>query len=52
MAGNSESSGDSRQAGRLTEEQRAELKRRDAELAADPQSALTWEQIRASVEAN
>lgn len=31
-------------------EQRAELARRDAELDADPASALTWEQIRASVD--
>jgi len=34
----------------LTAEQRAELARRDAELNADPGIALTWEQIRASVE--
>lgn len=46
-----ESLGDSRPAGRLSDEQRAELSRRDAELRADPQSALTWDQIRASIEA-
>lgn len=42
--------GDDRPAGRLTAEQRTELTRRDAELAADPGIALTWEQIRAGVE--
>ena len=36
---------------RLTAEQRVELARRDAELEANPGIALTWEQIRASVEA-
>ena len=36
---------------RLTAEQRAELARRDAELDASPGIALTWEQIRASIEA-
>jgi putative addiction module component (TIGR02574 family) len=45
-----ESLGDDRPAGRLTAGQRAELARRDAELAADPGIALTWEQIRAGVE--
>jgi putative addiction module component (TIGR02574 family) len=35
----------------LTAEQRSELVRRDAELDANPEIALTWEQIRASVEA-
>jgi putative addiction module component (TIGR02574 family) len=37
--------------GRLTAEQRAELARRDAELDTNPGIALTWEQIRASIEA-
>jgi putative addiction module component (TIGR02574 family) len=46
-----ESLGDVRSGGNLTAEQRAELTRRDAELDAKPGSALTWEQIRASVEA-
>ena len=36
--------------GRLSSEQRAELLRRDAELDANPEIALTWEQIRVSVE--
>lgn len=35
----------------LTNEQRAELTRRDAELDSNPALALTWDQIRASVEA-
>lgn len=46
-----ESLGDARPRGRLTAEQRAELARRDAELGANPGMALTWEQIRASIEA-
>ena len=37
--------------GRLTAEQRAEMARRDAELDANPEIALTWQQIRAGVEA-
>jgi putative addiction module component (TIGR02574 family) len=45
-----ESLGDERPPGRLSAEQRAELARRDAELDANPEIALTWEQIRASVE--
>jgi putative addiction module component (TIGR02574 family) len=45
-----ESLGDARPPARLTTEQRAELARRDAELDANPGIALTWEQIRASVE--
>jgi putative addiction module component (TIGR02574 family) len=45
-----ESLGDDRPAGRLTPDQRAELARRDAELDANPELALTWEQIRAGVE--
>jgi putative addiction module component (TIGR02574 family) len=35
----------------LTGEQRAELHRRDAEMDAHPERALTWKQIRESVEA-
>jgi putative addiction module component (TIGR02574 family) len=35
---------------KLSPAQRAELSRRDAELDADPSRALTWEQIRKSVE--
>lgn len=46
-----ESLGEARPQARLTAEQRAELARRDAELDANPAIALTWEQIRASVEA-
>ena len=45
-----ESLGDARASGHLTAEQRAELARRDAELDANPGLALTWEQVRASVE--
>jgi putative addiction module component (TIGR02574 family) len=45
-----ESLGDTRPPARLTTEQRTELARRDAELDANPGIALTWEQIRASVE--
>ncbi|MBY0229561.1 MAG: addiction module protein [Gemmataceae bacterium] len=45
-----ESLGDERPRSPLTEEQRAELARRDAELDADPGMALTWQQIRASIE--
>ena len=39
-----------RPSGALTPEQRTELARRDAELDANPGMAMTWEQIRASVE--
>jgi putative addiction module component (TIGR02574 family) len=46
-----ESLDDARPHARLTDEQRAELRRRDAELEANPGIALTWQQIRASVEA-
>jgi putative addiction module component (TIGR02574 family) len=46
-----ESLGDARPHARLTAEQRAELARRDAELDANPGIALTWEQIRAGIEA-
>ncbi len=45
-----ESLGEARPRAQLTAEQRAELARRDAELDANPAIALTWEQIRASVE--
>ncbi|MGL4464019.1 MAG: addiction module protein [Planctomycetia bacterium] len=44
-----ESLGDDRPTG-LRADQRAELARRDAELDAEPGKALTWDQIRASVE--
>jgi putative addiction module component (TIGR02574 family) len=46
-----ESLGDARPPANLTSEQRTELARRDAELDANPGIALTWDQIRASVEA-
>jgi putative addiction module component (TIGR02574 family) len=45
-----ESLGNRRPSAELTAEQRAELARRDAELDANPSLALTWEQIRTSVE--
>ncbi len=45
-----ESLGDARPHGGLSGEQRAELARRDAELEANPELALSWEQIRTSVE--
>ena len=45
-----ESLGEARPNGQLSDEQRAELTRRDAELDKNPGIALTWEQIRASVE--
>jgi putative addiction module component (TIGR02574 family) len=47
-----ESLGDARRASPLTAEQHAELARRDCELDARPEIALTWEQLRASVERN
>jgi len=46
-----ESLGDARSPARLTAEQEVELARRDAELDASPGIAMTWAQIRASVEA-
>jgi len=46
-----ESLGEDRPPSRLTDEQRTELSRRDAEMDANPGIALTWEQIRSSVEA-
>ena len=46
----SESLEDARPPTRLTAEQRTELLRRDAELSSNPEAALTWEQVRASVE--
>ncbi len=45
-----ESLGEERPVGPLSPDQRAELARRDAELEANPELALTWEQIRAAVE--
>lgn len=45
-----ESLGEARPRGQLTAEQRAELAHRNTELDAKPSIALTWEQIRASVE--
>ena len=45
-----ESLGEALPRGALTGEQRAELARRDAELDANPGIALTWEQVRVSVE--
>jgi len=45
-----ESLGDARPPGRLTDEQYAVLARRDADLDANPSLALTWEEIRTSVE--
>ena len=45
-----ESLGDARPTAQLTAEQRAELTRRDAELEANPDLAMTWQQIRASME--
>ena len=45
-----ESLGDESPRSRLTEEQRAELARRDAELDANPGIAITWQEIRASIE--
>jgi putative addiction module component (TIGR02574 family) len=45
-----ESLGDARPPAQLTAKQRAELAQRDAELDANPGIAMTWEQIRASVE--
>jgi len=45
-----ESLGDIRPPAQLTAEQRAALTERNAELDVKPGIALTWEQIRASVE--
>jgi putative addiction module component (TIGR02574 family) len=45
-----ESLGDDRPHASLTDEQRGELARRNAEMDSNPEIALTWEQIRASVE--
>jgi hypothetical protein len=39
-----------RQRDELTDEQRADLATRDAELDANPGIAMTWDQIRASIE--
>jgi putative addiction module component (TIGR02574 family) len=46
----SESLEDARPPTQLTTEQQTELLRRDAELTSNPEAALTWEQVRASVE--
>jgi putative addiction module component (TIGR02574 family) len=46
-----DSLGEARPRGQLTAAQKAELVRRDAELDANPEIALSWEAIRASVEA-
>jgi putative addiction module component (TIGR02574 family) len=46
-----DSLGEARPTGQLTAAQKAELVRRDAELDANPEIALSWEEIRASVEA-
>lgn len=45
-----ESLGADRPVGWLTADQRAELARRDAELDAKPDLALTWQQIRDGIE--
>jgi len=45
-----ESLGDDRPRAGLAAGQRAELARRDAELDANPGLAMSWEQIRASIE--
>jgi putative addiction module component (TIGR02574 family) len=45
-----ESLGNERPRCHLTEEQRAELAKRDADLEASPGIGMSWEQIRASVE--
>lgn len=45
-----ESLEDARPPTQLTAEQQTELLRRDAELTSNPEAALTWEQVRASVE--
>ena len=42
--------GDSRPSAQLSPKQQADLTQRDAELEANPGMALTWEQIRISVE--
>ena len=45
-----ESLGEARPQGKLSDEQRAELAARDAELDANPGIAMTWDPIRTSVE--
>jgi len=45
-----DSLGYDRPGSQLTSEQRQELARRDAEMDANPDIALTWEQVRASIE--
>jgi len=44
-----ESLDDDRVVGQLNPELRAELARRDAEMDANPEIAITWEQIRSRV---
>ncbi|HEV3385853.1 MAG TPA: hypothetical protein VG097_13635 [Gemmata sp.] len=45
-----ETSGGDRQIDQLSDELRTELARRDAELDENPKLAMTWRQIRDSVE--
>jgi putative addiction module component (TIGR02574 family) len=45
-----DSLGNDRPHSQLNPEQRQELARRDAEMDANPEIALTWEQVRASIE--
>jgi putative addiction module component (TIGR02574 family) len=45
-----ESLAEDRPSAQLSDEQRAELARRDKELDQKPEIAMTWKQIRASVE--
>ena len=45
-----ESLGNDRPVGRIHPDQRVELPRRAAELDANPDSALSWEEIRAPIE--
>lgn len=47
-----ESLGDDRPKGGLSQEQRSELARRNAEMDANPGCAMTWEQMRADLEDN
>ena len=45
-----DSLGDDRPLGQLSPEQRTELARRDAEMEANPEIGLTWDQVRAKIE--
>lgn len=45
-----ESLEDERPGGQLTDEQRAELRRRDAEMDANPGTEMTWAGARAKIE--